>query len=77
MPSLSEQDQLRLVNSLILDVGALEGRISEVLNQLTNSDDPDSQVRKWAVEIFKDAVLIATTRLRQEGLHLDVQGRLL
>lgn len=74
--NLSSQDQMTMVNSLILDVGALQGRIDTALARLANNDDHDSQMRSKAVQAFREALLEATTRLRQEGLHPDAQGTL-
>lgn len=74
--NLSSQDQMTMVNSLILDVGALQVRTDTVLAHLANNDDHDSQMRSKAVKAFREALLEATTRLRQEGLHPDAQGTL-
>jgi hypothetical protein len=76
MENLSSHDQMTLVNSLILDVGALQGRIDAALAGLANNDDHDCQMRSKAVQAFRDALLEATTRLRQDGLHPDAQGTL-
>ena len=76
MENLSSHDQMTLVNSLILDVGALQGRIDTALAGLANNDDHDCQMRSKAVQAFRDALLEATTRLRQDGLHPDAQGTL-
>jgi hypothetical protein len=76
MESLSSHDQMTLVNSLILDVGALQTRIEIALTRLSAGDDHDSQMRQKAVAAFRDSLLEATTRLRQEGLHPDAQGTL-
>lgn len=76
MEHLSGHEQMTLVNSLILDVGALQGRIDAVLAGLANNDDHDCLMRSKAVQAFSDALLEATTRLRQDGLHPDAQGTL-
>jgi len=76
MENLSSHDQMTLVNSLILDVGALQGRIDAALARLAINDDHDSQMRSKAIQAFREALLEATTRLRQEGLHPDAQGTL-
>jgi hypothetical protein len=67
---------MALVNSLVLDVGALQSRIEAVLGRLQTGDDRDSQMRMRAVLTFKEAVVQAATRLRQEGIHLAEQGTL-
>lgn len=74
--SLSDHEQMTLVNSLILDMGAIQGRIEAVLISLKAGDDHDSQMRAKAVSAFYDALLDATTRLRQDGLHPSPQGEL-
>ena len=76
MESLSDHEQMTLVNSLILDMGAIQGRIEAVLISLKAGDDHDSQMRAKAVSAFHDALLDATTRLRQDGLHPGPQGEL-
>jgi hypothetical protein len=76
MANLSEPDQLKLVNSLVMDIGVLEGRITQILHDLGTASGHDSQMRISAVETFRNSILAATTRLRQEGLHPDAQGRL-
>jgi hypothetical protein len=76
MENLSNHDQLTLVNSLILDVGALQGRVEAALERLSAGDEHDSQMRAKAVSAFFDALLDATTRLRQDGLHPSPQGEL-
>lgn len=76
MENLSSHDQMTLVNSLILDVGAFQGRIDAALAALANNDDHDGIMRCKAVVEFRDALLEATTRLRQNGLHPDAQGTL-
>lgn len=67
---------MALVNSLVLDVGALQSRIEAVLGRLQTGDDRDSQMRMRAVLTFKEAVVQAATRLRQEGIHLAEQETL-
>jgi len=76
MESLSDHEQMTLVNSLILDTGAIQGRIEAVLISLKAGDDHDSQMRARAVSAFNEALLDATTRLRQDGLHPGPQGEL-
>lgn len=76
MENLGGHEQMTLVNSLILDVGALQGRTDAVLADLANNNDHDCQMRRKAVLAFRDALLEATTRLRQDGLHPDAQGTL-
>ncbi len=67
---------MTLVNSLILDVGALQSRIDAALACLELNHDHDGQMRTKAVMAFRDELLTATTRLRQDGLHPDSQGTL-
>jgi len=74
--NLGAHEQMTLVNSLILDVGALQSRIEAVLERLETSDDHDSQMRVKAVKSFKNSLLEATTLLRREGLHPGEQGTL-
>jgi len=76
MESLSNHDQMTLVNSLILDVGALQSHVDAALARLRTCDEHDSQMRAKAVSAFYDALLDATTRLRQDGLHPGAQGKL-
>ena len=76
MENLSDHEQMTLVNSLILDMGAIHGRIEAVLISLKAGDDHDSQMRAKAVSAFYDALLDETTRLRQDGLHPSPQGEL-
>ena len=76
MANLSNHDQLTVVNSLILDVGALQARVDAVFGKLNASDDHDAQMRAKAVAEFREMLLEATTRLRQNGLHPDAQGTL-
>jgi len=76
MESLSDHEQMTLVNSLILDTGAIQGRIEAVLISLKAGDDHNSQMRARAVSAFNEALLDATTRLRQDGLHPGPQGEL-
>ena len=76
MANPNESDQLKLVNSLVMDMGVLEGRITQILHELCTASGHDSQMRISAVEAFRNSVIAATTRLRQEGLHPDSQGRL-
>jgi hypothetical protein len=76
MANPNESDQLKLVNSLVMDMGVLEGRITQILHDLGTGSGHDSQMRISAVETFRNSILAATTRLRQEGLHPDSQGRL-
>ena len=76
MANPDESDQLRLVNSLVMDMGVLEARIIQILHDLGTSSGHDSQMRISAIETFRNSILAATTRLRQEGLHPDSQGRL-
>ena len=77
MANPNESEQLKLVNSLVVDMGVLEGRITQMLHDLASSSGHDSQLRISAVETLRQSVLAATTRLRQEGQHPDSQGRLL
>lgn len=70
------QNQLTLVNSLILDSGALQGRAEEVLGVLGAMDDHDSKMRVKAVQQFIETLNSAASRLRQEGLHPGAQGAL-
>ena len=74
--NLSGHEQMTLVNSLILDVGALESRINAALERIQPSDDHDSQMRTRALVSFRDELMASTTRLRQQGLHPDAQGTL-
>ena len=74
--NLGAHEQMTLVNSLILDVGALQSRIEAVLERLETSDDHDSQMRVKAVKSFRNSLLEATTLLRREGLHPGEQGTL-
>ena len=74
--SLSNHDQMTVVNSLILDVGALQTRVDAAIGRLNASDDHDAQMRAKAVAEFREVLLEATTRLRQKGLHPDAQGTL-
>ncbi len=74
--NLGAHEQMTQVNSLILDVGALQSRIEAVLERLETSDDHDSQMRVKAVESFRNSLLEATTLLRREGLHPGEQGTL-
>jgi hypothetical protein len=76
MANLSGHEQMTLVNSLILDVGALESRINAALERIQSSDDHDSQMRTRALVSFRDELVASTTRLRQHGLHPDAQGTL-
>jgi len=76
MTNLGAHEQMTLVNSLILDVGALQSRIDAVLGRLESEDDHDCRMRVKAVQSFRDSLLAATTVLRQEGLHPDAQGTL-
>jgi hypothetical protein len=76
MESLSDHEQMTLVNSLILDMGAIQGRIEAVLISLKAGDGHNSQMRAKAVSAFYDSLLDATTRLRQDGLHPGPQGEL-
>jgi hypothetical protein len=76
MANISGHEQMTLVNSLILDVGALESRINAALERIQSSNDHDSQMRIKALVSFRDELLASTTRLRQDGLHPDVQGAL-
>ena len=74
--NLGAHEQMTLVNSLILDVGALQSRIEVVLERLETSDDHDSQMRVKAVKTFRNSLLEANTLLRREGLHPGEQGTL-
>ena len=74
--NLSGHEQMTLVNSLILDVGALESRINAALERIQSSDDHDSQMRTRALVSFREELEASTTRLRQHGLHPDAQGKL-
>ena len=74
--NLSGHEQMTLVNSLILDVGALESRINAALERIQSSDDHDSQMRTRALVSFREELEASTTRLRQHGLHPDAQGTL-
>jgi hypothetical protein len=76
MAKLSEHEQMTLVNSLILDVGVIQGRLEVVLEHLRGAEGPSAELRSKAVSAFHDALLGATTRLRQEGLHPKNQGAL-
>lgn len=76
MENLSSHDQMTLVNSLILDVGALQGRVDAALERLKVADDHDCRMRFKAVSEFRETLLKATTRLRRDGLHPDSQGTL-
>jgi hypothetical protein len=76
MDGFGDHEQLSLVNSLILDVGALQGRIEDTLVRLRNVNSQESAARAKAVATFRDELLAATTRLRQGGLHPPAQGTL-
>lgn len=76
VPNSDAQTEAAIVNGLILDVGALEMRIELALKRLRQSGDHDSQMRHRAVAEFRDALLDATTQLRQNGLHPGSQGAL-
>jgi hypothetical protein len=76
MANLTGHEQMTLVNSLILDVGALQSRIDAALERLQANNDHDSQMRTKALVSFRDELLASTTRLRQDGLHPDAQGTL-
>jgi hypothetical protein len=74
--NLGAHEQMTLVNSLVLDVGALQSRIDAVLKHLGTSDDHDSQMRVKAVKTFENSLQEATTLLRRDGLHPGEQGTL-
>ncbi len=76
MTNLGAHEQMTLVNSLILDVSALQNRIDAVLERLGTSDDHDSQMRVKAVKTFGNSLQEAATMLRRDGLHPGVQGAL-
>ena len=73
----SNQEQLTLVNALILDCSIVQVRASNLAEQLRGSDEHDSQMRSKALTDFAEILTRAATRLRQEGLHPDSQGRIL
>ena len=74
MTNLGAHEQMTLVNSLILDVSALQNRIDAILKHLGTSDDHDSQMRVKAVKSFGNSLQEATTLLRRDGLHPSEQG---
>lgn len=74
MTNLGAHEQMTLVNSLILDVSALQNRVDAILKHLGTSDDHDSQMRVKAVKTFGNSLQEATTLLRQNGLHPGEQG---
>ena len=76
MTDFGAHEQMTLVNSLILDVSALQNRIDAVLERLETADDHDSQMRVKAVKTFENSLQGAATMLRRDGLHPGVQGAL-
>ena len=76
MDILSEPDQLKLVNSLVMDMGVIEGRVSQILLEFSATSGHDSQLRVIAIEAFRESIMAATSLLRREGLHPGSQGRL-
>jgi len=76
MESGKPDDQVSLVNSLLLDAGALESRIEAVLGRLESAGDHDGQMRARAVSAFRESLMEAAGRLRQQGLHPGPQGTL-
>ena len=76
VPNLDNEGEMALVNEIILDVGALETRIEQSLRRLGAGDGQSGNMRHKALTVFRDELLKATTRLRQEGLHPREQGSL-
>ena len=76
VPNLDNEGEMALVNEIILDVGALESRIEHSLRRLGAEDGQPGNMRSKALMVFRDDLLKATTRLRQQGLHPREQGSL-
>jgi hypothetical protein len=76
MANSDPQSEVALINGVILDVGALESRIDAALGRLSVSQDHDGRMRHKALVVFRESLLAAATRLRQDGLHPGQQGSL-
>lgn len=72
-----ESEGIEDVSRLLLDVTTISGTARLSSQDLMKLGTHDAQLRSIALMEFANSLDDAATRLRQQGLHPDAQGKLL